>query len=89
MYVVIAANDYNRQDRLYLSSIMIAAFSQIELTLFFIQALLEFRASTVCPALSANSASMKAAVALVCPFLSSTFLIACAIFLKVCISERE
>ena len=66
-----------------------AALSQIALTLFFFQALLEFNESTAYPELSENSASINAAVAFECPFRSSTFRIALAIFLKVRISERE
>ena len=74
---------------MHLSSMMVAAFSQMALTLLRFQALPERKAFTVFPELSENSASMNAAVASECPSLSSTFRIALAIFLNVFISAIE
>ena len=70
----------------YLSSIILAAFSQIALTRNFFHALLERSAFTVIPELSENSESMNAATASLWPSRSSTLRIALAIFLKVFIS---
>ena len=66
---------------------MTAAFSQIELTLLRRHRSAR-RESATYPELSENSESMKAAVAIAWPCLSSTFLMALAIFLNVFISAR-
>ena len=72
-----------------LSSMMVAAFSQMALTLLRRHRLGDLKAFTTFPELSENSASIKAAVASEWPSLSSTFLIDFAIFLNVFISEIE
>ena len=72
-----------------LSSMMVAAFSQMAFTLLRLQMLDERIALTVFPELSENSESMKASVASEWPSLSSTFRMALATFLNVFISEME
>ena len=80
---------HGRAHGTHLSSMMVAAFSQMALTLLRRHTLGDLKAFTVFPELSENSASMNAAVASAWPSLSSTFLIAFDIFLNVFISEIE